>query len=91
MVGYPRSSCFLRGSRERALFPITRPSGLPQPDSFPTDRAGSGRGRAVITASTAMEYAFEGEQLADDQGRRPSLFTAALTDGWIRPRASAGR
>jgi Caspase domain len=52
-------------------------------DSFPTDRAGSGRGRAVITASTAMEYAFEGEQLADDQGRRPSLFTAALTEGLI--------
>src|ERR1700748_3739513 len=34
-------------------------------DSFPADRAG-GRGRAVITASTAMEYAFEGERLADD-------------------------
>ena len=50
-------------------------------DSFPTDRAGGGRGRAVITASTAMEYAFEGEQLTDDQRRRPSLFTAALTEG----------
>ena len=49
-------------------------------DSFPADRAG-GRGRAVITASTAMEYAFEGERLTDDQPRRPSLFTAALTEG----------
>jgi hypothetical protein len=49
-------------------------------DSFPVDRSG-GRGRAVITASTAMEYAFEGEQLNDDQPRRPSLFTAALTEG----------
>ena len=50
-------------------------------DSFPKERPGGGRGRAVITASTAMEYAFEGEQLTDDQHRRPSLFTAALTEG----------
>ncbi len=50
-------------------------------DSFATGRAGGGRGRAVITASTAMEYAFEGEQLADDQHRQPSLFTTALTRG----------
>ncbi len=49
-------------------------------DSFPKERGG-GRGRAVITASTAMEYAFEGEQLTDDQHRRPSLFTNALTEG----------
>jgi Caspase domain len=50
-------------------------------DSFPADRTGGGRGRAVITASTAMEYAFEGDQLTDGQSRRPSLFTAALTEG----------
>ena len=36
-------------------------------DSFPQERTGGGRGRAVITASSAMEYAFEGDQLADDQ------------------------
>ena len=50
-------------------------------DSFPQGRSGGGRGRAVITASSAMEYAFEGDQLADDQHRRPSVFTGALVEG----------
>jgi hypothetical protein len=49
-------------------------------DSFPQDRPG-GRGRAVITASSAMEFAFEGNQIADDHQRRPSVFTAALVEG----------
>ena len=52
-------------------------------DSFPQGRSGRGRGRAVITASNAMEYAFEGDQLADDQHRRPSVFTSALVEGLI--------
>jgi Caspase domain len=47
-------------------------------DSFP--QAG-GRGRAVITASNAIEYAFEGDRLADDQHGRPSVFTGALVEG----------
>jgi Caspase domain len=50
-------------------------------DSFPGGRPGGGRGRAVITASSAMEYAFEGDQLADFQSRRPSVFTSALVEG----------
>jgi hypothetical protein len=50
-------------------------------DSFPTTKLGGGRGRAVITASSAMEYAFEGEQLADDHTPRPSVFTQALVEG----------
>jgi hypothetical protein len=50
-------------------------------DSFPQGMAGGGRGRAVITASNAMEYAFEGDRLADDQHRRPSVFTGALVEG----------
>jgi hypothetical protein len=50
-------------------------------DSFPRGRLGIGRGRAVITASNAMEYAFEGDRLADDQHRYPSVFTAALVEG----------
>jgi hypothetical protein len=50
-------------------------------DSFPEERTGGGRGRAVITASNAMEFAFEGEQLGDDQHRRPSVFTSALVEG----------
>ncbi len=50
-------------------------------DSFPQGRSGGGRGRAVITASNAMQYAFEGDRLADDQHRRPSVFTSALVEG----------
>ena len=50
-------------------------------DSFPQGRSGGGRGRAVITASNAMEYAVEGDRLADDQRRRPSVFTSALVEG----------
>jgi hypothetical protein len=47
--------------------------------AFSRDRAG-GRGRAVITASGSMEYAFEGDQLAHGR-RQPSVFTAALVEG----------
>jgi Caspase domain len=50
-------------------------------DSFPGGRLGGGRGRAVITASSAMEYAFDGDQLADDKSPRPSVFTSALVEG----------
>ena len=40
-----------------------------------------GRGRAVITASSSMEYAFEGDQLADTRELAPSVFTSALVQG----------
>jgi hypothetical protein len=40
-----------------------------------------GRGRAVITASSAMEYAFEGDELADRHEEKPSVFTSALVEG----------
>ncbi len=40
-----------------------------------------GRGRAVITASSAMEYAFEGNELADTRELAPSVFTSALVEG----------
>jgi hypothetical protein len=50
--------------------------------SFPQERLGGGRGRAIITASGAMEFALEGTRLAEDsRRRRPSVFTAALIDG----------
>jgi uncharacterized caspase-like protein len=49
-------------------------------DSFSREKSG-GRGRAVITASSAMEYAFEGGRLADDQHGQPSVFTTALVEG----------
>ena len=50
-------------------------------DSFPTGRLAGGRGRAVISASNAMEYAFEGGQLRADALPEPSPFTAALVRG----------
>jgi elongation factor Tu len=41
-----------------------------------------GRGRAVITASNAMEYAFEtGGELAESRELSPSVFTSALVEG----------
>ena len=40
-----------------------------------------GRGRAVITASSAMEYAFEGDQLTDTRELAQSVFTSALVEG----------
>ncbi|SES31380.1 caspase family protein [Actinokineospora terrae] len=40
-----------------------------------------GRGRAVITASSALEYAFEAGTLADGDTPSPSVFTHALVEG----------
>ena len=40
-----------------------------------------GRGRAVITASGAMEYAFEDVTLTDARELEASIFTRALVDG----------
>jgi hypothetical protein len=40
-----------------------------------------GRGRAVITASSSMEYAFEEDELADVRELAPSVFTSALVEG----------
>ena len=39
-----------------------------------------GRGRVVITASCAMEYAFEAGELTSDSGQ-PSVFTTAVVQG----------
>jgi hypothetical protein len=38
-----------------------------------------GRGRAVITASSAMEYAYEGDELSGQA--QPSIFTDAVVEG----------
>jgi hypothetical protein len=40
-----------------------------------------GRGRAVITASGAMEYAFENAELTASSELRPSVFTRAVVEG----------
>ena len=56
------------------------PSGLrARGDDVDAPQQLEGRGRAIITASNAMEYAYEGEQLT---GRgRPSVFTEAVVEG----------
>lgn len=46
----------------------------------------TGRSRAVITATNAMEYAFEQDKMLDaDPVPVPSIFTSALTRGSIAP------
>ncbi|MGK3204832.1 caspase family protein [Amycolatopsis sp. MEPSY49] len=50
-------------------------------DANVLDSFRGGRGRAVITASNSIEYAFEGATLASDEPARPSVFTAALVEG----------
>jgi uncharacterized caspase-like protein len=46
------------------------------------EQVGGGRGRAIVTASSAMEYAFEGGQLAAGApAPSPSVFTGAVVDG----------
>ncbi|MFG2733633.1 type VII secretion protein EccCb [Streptomyces harbinensis] len=41
----------------------------------------AGRGTFVITASTALEYAYEGDQLTLDNARPVARFTAAVNEG----------
>jgi hypothetical protein len=50
-------------------------------ENFPSEQMRHGHGRAVITASSSMEYAFEGEDLADNLTPQPSIFTSALVHG----------
>jgi hypothetical protein len=50
-------------------------------DSFRSHHLARGRGRAVITASSAMEYAFEADVLAEVHQEQPSVFTGALVEG----------
>lgn len=49
-------------------------------DAFPAERIGGGRGRAVISAASSMEFAFEGTRLSDSR-QSPSVFTDALVGG----------
>lgn len=50
-------------------------------ESFTRDRPPGGRGWAVITASNSMEFAFEGDALAENSAPRPSVFTHAVVEG----------
>jgi hypothetical protein len=40
----------------------------------------NGKGRAILTASTSMEYSFEGLNLTEDKSQ-PSMFTEAVVEG----------
>jgi hypothetical protein len=72
--------CCYGGAFERGL--IRRAgSDIDVGDQFSQRQLGEGRGRVVITASTAMEYAFEDAELADGASVHPSVFTSALVDG----------
>ncbi|MBW4718587.1 caspase, EACC1-associated type [Saccharothrix obliqua] len=58
----------------------------------PLDSQLGGSGRVIITASRAIEYAFEGFDLADRSGdERLSLFTAALVEGLATGDADRGQ
>ncbi|HEY8721343.1 caspase family protein [Pengzhenrongella sp.] len=47
----------------------------------PAQEAAGGRGRVVVTASSAVEYAFEGGELAAGASVNPSVFTGSLVEG----------
>jgi Penicillin binding protein A dimerisation domain/Penicillin binding protein transpeptidase domain/Caspase domain len=66
--------CCYAGAFERGL--VARAG-----DEMGIEQQFGGRGRAVITASSAMEYAFEGGELADARELAPSVFTSALVQG----------
>jgi DNA segregation ATPase FtsK/SpoIIIE, S-DNA-T family len=51
------------------------------PAAVDVEQALAGRGTFVITASTSLEYAYEGEQLTLDNSRSGSRFTAAVVEG----------
>ncbi|MFE1955109.1 FtsK/SpoIIIE domain-containing protein [Streptomyces sp. NPDC059524] len=51
------------------------------PAPVDVDAALGGRGTYIITASTALEYAYDGSQLAFDNARSAPRFTAAVIEG----------
>jgi hypothetical protein len=74
--------CCFGGAFERGVVP--RAAGvIDVADQFRQreDELAGGRGRVVITASNAMEFAFEGSDLADGIATEPSVFTGALVEG----------
>ncbi|MEV6298552.1 caspase family protein [Actinoplanes sp. NPDC051861] len=72
--------CCYGGAFERGV--VARSGGAVDiGDQFGHGHPGEGRGRVVITASTAMEYSFDGAQLAENGRVQPSIFTGALVDG----------
>jgi len=50
-------------------------------DAFATQREAGGRGRVVVTASSSVEYAFEGGELSPGAQVAPSVFTGSVVAG----------
>ena len=50
-------------------------------DAFAAQSEAGGRGRVVVTASSSVEYAFEGRQLSGAGQLVPSVFTGSVVEG----------
>ena len=86
--------CCYGGAFPRGLV-VRAGGGINVEDSFPiagpdSQRTDDPRGRVVITASSATEYAFEEDRLLDTGQRTPSVFTSALVQGLTTGQADAG-
>jgi hypothetical protein len=78
--------CCYGGAFERGV--IARAAGtVDVGEQFAQDSLGGGRGRVVITASSAVEYAFEGSSLTRGEPPRPSYFTGAVVEGIVTGKA----
>jgi uncharacterized caspase-like protein len=66
--------CCYAGAFERGMVPKAD-------EAVHVDEQFGGRGRAVVTASGAMEFAFENAELTFSSELRPSVFTRAVVDG----------
>ncbi|WJY53595.1 caspase family protein [Streptomyces chengbuensis] len=82
--------CCYAGAFERGMFSRADAQAHVQDSFTGLERTIGERGRAVLTASSAVEYAFEGDRLVASEGARslteegrpgPSLFTGALVEG----------
>ena len=72
--------CCYGGAFERGM--VARAAGTVEVQgTFDQKSLGSGRGRVVITASSAVQYAFEGRDLTEGGSIEPSVFTGAIVDG----------
>jgi hypothetical protein len=73
--------CCYGGAFPRGM--VVRASGVIEVgDTFAAaQQAAGGRGRVVVTASSSVEYAFEGAQLTPGAQVAPSVFTGSVVEG----------
>lgn len=77
---------FSRGMRARAADTVD----VRETFTLPAGGSAQGRGRVVITASSATEYAFEDNRLTTADQHSPSVFTSALARGLSTGAADTG-